>query len=407
MRVNNYYTEPTLYPKNASAKDLTKSWRVRFDFYQDGKRHCLSRKQAGPHNLNEIKSFTERKALANAMIKELKRRLKNGWNPITNTYPVKSPKQIELEELQKASFEDALQFAYDKKKTDWSYKTCQDYSSVKKYTVIACKNLGIDKKIKEFRKVDFKMILEEVTENRKLSNKGYNKYREYLSSLIGELVEWDVLESNVIRDIKTKDTQKTLAHRPPTQDQRLVIVDRIKTNHRNYFRFISILYGCTIRPKEITKIQIKHLHKLEGLFRLPATITKNKVERDVAIPNWVMDLLSELNLHTYDPEYYIFSGKGNLFMPGPNRMHCNTPTNYWKKIVKDKKSGLGMEVNQYSLKKLSGDDMVRLQRREGIHKILELPKRQMGHSDTSMTEVYVDYHNDILQELIREKMPEL
>jgi hypothetical protein len=56
-------------------------------------------------------------------------------------------------------------------------------------------------------------------------------------------------------------------------------------------------------------------------------------------------------------------------------MHSNTPTSWWRKIVKE---DLKQDVNQYSLKKLSGDDMVRLQRREGVDKLLDLPKAQMG-----------------------------
>jgi len=214
------------------------------------------------------------------------------------------------------------------------------------------------------------------------------------------------LDSNLIRDIKTKDVLKTISHRPPTQDQRILIVNKIKTHHRDYFRFLAVEYGCTIRPKEITQIKIKHLHKMEGLFRLPAEITKAGVERDVAIPNWLMDLLSELNLHLYDPEYYIFGGGGKTKMckPGPLKMHSNSSTSWWRRIVKEE---LKINVNQYALKKLSGDDMIKLQRREGVDKLLELPKLMMGHADTSMTEVYVSYHKDVLQDLIRQKMPEL
>jgi len=57
----------------------------------------------------------------------------------------------------------------------------------------------------------------------------------------------------------------------------------------------------------------------------------------VAIPDWVMDLLAELNLHNCDPEDYIFSSynKYKTFLLGKTCMHSNTPTSWWRKIVKE------------------------------------------------------------------------
>lgn len=76
----------------------------------------------------------------------------------------------------------------------------------------------------------------------------------------------------------------------------------------------------------------------------------------------------------------------------------------WKKIVKD---GLGIDVNQYGLKKLAGDDMVRMQRREHADNLLDLPMMQYGHTSTRQTETYVSEHREVLKELIKKKMPVL
>jgi integrase len=297
-----------------------------------------------------------------------------------------------------------LDFAELKLKPTWKYKTSQDYSSKIKYLKNACDNIGITKPIREFRKIDFKLILEQVIADRKLGNDGYNAYRSFLSGLVSELVEWDIMESNLIRDIKTRDTLKKVAHRPPTQDERITIVSHIKEYHRNYFRFLSLIYGCGIRPKEITQIKINMLHKLQGVFRLPAEITKNGVESDVAIPEWVMDLLMEMKLEKYDPEFYIFAGKGNMFMPGKNKMHSNSTTLWWNNIVK---KGLKLNVDQYSLKKLSADDLVRLKRREGADNLLSLAKEHFRHSDERVTATYTGEHKNLTRELIKAKMPRL
>jgi integrase len=394
------WSELTIYPKNPESSDMDKTWRVRFRFFYAGKWHQISRKA----DLNTISNYKERVLSANSMITALKLRLERGWNPVTNTYPSKLKKEIDLEELQQMQFSNALDFAELKLKPTWKYKTSQDYSSKIKYLKNACDNIGITKPIREFRKIDFKLILEQVIADRKLGNDGYNAYRSFLSGLVSELVEWDIMESNLIRDIKTRDTLKKVAHRPPTQDERITIVSHIKEYHRNYFRFLSLIYGCGIRPKEITQIKINMLHKLQGVFRLPAEITKNGVESDVAIPEWVMDLLMEMKLEKYDPEFYIFAGKGNMFMPGKNKMHSNSTTLWWNNIVK---KGLKLNVDQYSLKKLSADDLVRLKRREGADNLLSLAKEHFRHSDERVTATYTGEHKNLTRELIKAKMPRL
>jgi hypothetical protein len=392
-------TQPQIYPKNPKPGDMDKPWRVWFRFFHGGKHHQIVR----CNGLSSITNFKDRLARAKAIQQVLKDRLAKGWNPVTNSYPSKTPAQLEIERLQSLCFTEALDFAFLKKKSDWRHKTAQDYQSVIKYLKKAS---GENKPVREMRRADFKQVLELVSEQRSLSNIGYNKYREFLSSLIGELIQWEVVEYNYIRDIRSKPVQKTIAHRPPSQDQRLLIVDRIKNQYRNYYRFLAVLYGCTIRPIEITRLQVKHLHKLDGVFRIPASISKNKCDADVPIPNWVMDLLSELNLHKYGPDDYIFSTRNRYgtFLPGPHKMHSNTPTTWWKNIVK---KDLGLEVNQYSLKKLSGDDMVRLQRREGADRLLDLPMEMMRHANTGQTEDYVTEHKTVIRELIQQKMPEL
>jgi integrase len=130
----------------------------------------------------------------------------------------------------------------------------------------------------------------------------------------------------------------------------------------------------------------------------------------------VLALLSELNLHAYDPEWFIFSSshhkigfKDGTFFPGPKAVYKQTPTTWWRDIVKAKaeKGGLGLDVSQYGLKKLSGNNMVRMQKKYHVDKLLDLPQSQMGHTNPKMTEVYVTEHLEIMKDLVKEHMPVL
>lgn len=378
------FTEPKLSPENPTKADMSKEWRIWFRFSHNGKRKVISRKR----NLNDIDSFTERLKYAKEMRLELHQMLKEGWNPITGKFP-----EVTTDDI---TFHKALDFAYEKKLPDWSEKSASDFKSVIRYLKEAC---TFTKPISEFKKADFRVVLEEVKKIRKLTNSGYNKYREYLSSLIGELCQWDIMEANPIEYIQTKKVKKVMSHRPPTEAERKLISHHLRTNHKDYYRFAAVEFGTTIRPVEISRLKVKDLIKSEGIFRLSADILKNATERDVPIPGWLLRLLSELDLTNKD--HYIF-GKG--FVPGPEKLAKNASHNYWRKAVKQE---LKLNINQYALKKLAGNIMVNLQVSYGVDNLLEVPQRMMGHSDKSQTKVYVNQQEKIIKDLIQNQMPEL
>lgn len=413
------FKDPSTFPPSVEAlsiSDLKKfqnqDWYVWFRFYDEESRKWKLVIKKGGSNYKDL-SIAERKAQLIALKKAITYKLKfQKWNPLNNTYEVTEVLQ-EWEMIKEMTFNDALDFVLKKKKIDCSPKTYQDYKSAIKYLKEAANDLCIDYlKVVDVRKAHCRFLLDKVAEKNKLSPAGYNKYRDYLSSFFGCLEEYLDLEYNPVSKIKYKQTIKVVANRPPTREELRIIIPHIHSNFYSYYRFLSVLFGTTIRPKEICGLKIKHLLKPEQAFRIiPVRDEQNSkilTERDVVIPDWVMEILSELNLHKYDPEWYIFSTRNrySTFLPGPTRMHSNTPTRWWRDIVKSK-DGLNMNVNQYGLKKLAGNEMIKLQRREGVHNLLELPRQQMGHATTKMTEVYVDEHKAIINEVIRRKMPKL
>jgi integrase len=419
--ISTLYKNIETYPKKIGLLSLStlknlqqKKWYVRFRFYdeRDNKWKLVIRK---PNVNRKDLSLAERKAQLTALKDAVEFKLKvQQWNPLTNTYidPEKqSSKETEIEVLRQMFFFDALDYAVSHKTNDWSKKTRQDYKSFVKYLKQAASSLGLlYKTISEVRRLDCRLLLQEAQDIRKLTNIGYNKYRDFLSSLLGTLEEFEILEYNPVHKIKQKATIKKISHRPPTSEQKKIIFSKIKCHNKTYYRFLAVLYGCTLRPKEITRLKIKHLIRASQIFRIiPDRIEENSktlIEREVVIPDWVLALLDELHLERYDQNWYIFStrNKYGSFMPGPNRMHSNTPTTWWRKIVKE---DLGLDVTQYSLKKLSGNHMVRLLYNERANDLIKLPQRQMGHATSEMTEVYVDEHIAIENEIVRRKMPVL
>ncbi|MGF7230080.1 tyrosine-type recombinase/integrase [Arachidicoccus sp.] len=402
----NLWTEPQI--KKGSPSYV---W-FRYFNEETGKYKLIVRK--GTANAADLTKAETAAALA-ALCKAIRYKLKNqDWNPIKKTYKIEQ--DIQIDDLKEMTFRQAMNFAYEKKLPDWSLKSRQDYKSTKKYILQSAENLGFDfRNITELKRAHYLAILEDITLKRKLGAKGYNRFREHLCTFLSKVEEYEILDYNPILKIKTKETIKTFSHRPPTQAERLLIVNELKDNHPNYFRFVSVLYGTTLRPIEIAGLQIKDIDYLKQAFILmpierkagedvQQEKTKTKIYREIAIPNWLMTTLSELRLGKYDKEFYIF---GADFLPSKKRLSKNVSTTYWRNIVKNKKTGLGLDVDQYGLKKLSGDDMVELKMQEGVNDLLKIAQSQMGHTTEGMTRNYITKEKEIIAKVIREKMPEL
>jgi integrase len=291
----------------------------------------------------------QRRDILKAEAATWKHRLENQhYNPITKLYEVPGA-QAFSGSTEGLTFNNALDFAREKKSAQWTRKTGQDYASAVKYLHQAAIGTGIaDLPVVDLKRSHIKTLLAAVQENRSLSAKGYNKYRDYLSSLVGELIQWDILESNPVEYINTQAAIQTRAHVPPTPEERAVIMKELREKHPEFYRFCSVLYGTTIREKEILALQVRDLDLDAQLIRIiPDRARENskvKHEREVVIPNTLIGKLRELHLEAYPQNAYIFSKD---FLPGMTRTHSNTPTLRWRKIVKE---GLGIQRDLYSLK---------------------------------------------------------
>lgn len=412
-KIDKTYTLPAIYPKSTTEKNVNSNCYVQFRFYDHDKEQWtepIRRKAPLPNPYNKKTHYASLKALAEVLTSQLK----DGWNPLDNSFP-QNPDTVdsEIAKVKNLGFAAALQYAFNEKKKDWDPKSVSDYKSTLKYLVSAAKLVKLDKKpMKEFELPHFVMVLNKVAEIRKLSNTGFNKYRTHLSTLVTELMQWQVVTMNLVYHVKQKKVpKKSQQHRPPAEHERNLIIARIKTLHPHYFRFLCCVYACGIRPKDLTKLKIKNLRKIEQVFRVEDSKTGEQWES--VIPDWLMKLLMELDLHKYPADYYIFGSHGSwgrdTFTPSATRMSANTPHETWNRIVKKPvaKGGMGLNVTQYSFKKLGGDDMIRLQAQFGVDKLLDLPQSQMGHTNSKMTEVYVSEHIDVKKRLLKERMPEL
>ena len=391
--------------------DLYYVWFRYYDSATDKMKLIIRKANANDQSLPaRIRQKTIRK-LRDAIEAQLKR----GWNPLTNKIEYSDPREQIIDELQSMNLDQSLTFAFNKKKPDWSVKTESDYKSTVKYLKEAAAHLVIlNKNITVLSRRHYIELLERVVKDRKLGAKGYNKYREHLSALMSKLEEYEVIEYNPIEKIKTKQEIQNLAHRPPTDEEKETIITHIKDTDIHYYRFICLLYGCTMRPIEIMRLQIREIDfNRQCIVFKPVENGKDQerkgktiVYREIPIPNWLMDIFTnQMHLQKLPLDYYVFgkTSRGS-FIPGKTPLGRNAATYRWSVLVKE---GLKIDVDLYGLKKLAGNDLIKLQANQNVIDLLKLPQTLMGHTSKEMTEIYVSEHKKVADQVVREYMPRL
>lgn len=335
--------------------------------------------------INHIPDYAERLEEAHALASVLEDKLKKGWIPAHT-------KAIIAKDI--LSFNDALDFGLEALKPSVSYKTWQDYGCTVRFFKATAKKLKIDKLlISNCERYHVKLIMDNLQQSRSWKNKNYNKHLGYISSVFSELVEWEHIKSNVVRDIRPKKEEKTEGYIQPTDDEKRIIFSHLKETDFHYYIFACIEYYMGIRPKEILSLKCGDVDMENRIIRVPPEDSKNDAYRYVPIFDHVFELLCGFNLS--DPDYYLIGRpkpygcrffKHEYFCPNPYPIKRATSTRKWKEYVID---GLGIDKKCYSLKHAGANAKLKA----GMD--MKTISTVFGHSSEKITEIYANHINQI------------
>lgn len=376
-------------PKLVKYDDLSKTWYVFFRY--NGK---LIKKTK---EINRIKNYKARLTAGEALAKAYHIKLKSGWNPTIPDTP---------EEAQMTLYA-ALDFALEKKWPNLADKTRKGYRCTLRVMKTAIQDTGLGPLlISETKRAHIKIILESAKNSRKWSNKAYNKGLHNLQAILSELIQWDILEFNPAHKIKPLKVMITEANTPPTPSQMREIKYHVSKKDYNYWEFLLVLFHTGIRPWEIAQMTVKMVDTRSKVFKLPAEITKTRMDREVPINEHLWPHISH-RLNNPD-NYYLFashriSGRGNEgrfadFIPGPTKLKRDTSTRRWERLVK---IDLGIQCNQYSFKKAGAN--AKIAAGMSIRALQEL----YGHQSEVTTEIYITDIKRVMQKEIMERSPAL
>lgn len=378
-------------PKVVKYDDLTKPWFVYFRYNQK-----LFRYKFG---INYINNYKKRLIEANSLRDVLHEKLRSGWNPnipdIVSTFS-------------NMTFSEALDFSIEKKTLTLGSKTLCGYKSTVKFIKNALvptntKNLLIS----ETKRVHVKLILEKTQQQRKWSNKSYNKNLGYLKAILSELIQWDIIENNPALGIRALKVSEVTGFKPASDDQVKVIKEKILSDFPSFYAYIITIFHTGIRPEELLSVQIKMIDLKKSQITLPPGITKTDKERIVPINQHLKSFFEDMNLHIYNKDFFIFGSrrehsnrglKKNLdFVPGAKQLSRDTASKLWRKLIKTESN---IDVDMYSLKHLGANKKILA----GIE--LDALRELYGHTSKMMTLRYAKVVKEVNRQQIIEKSPD-
>lgn len=338
-------SEPSVHPANwnKSAKAIHANWYVQYYFYgkENKRKLCIVKGR-----LSSATTWEEKRQMATFMIEKLKELLYAGYNPITRNIELRDVNEMGLSE--NTPWIQAVKIISATLKLENA--TRKDLICYLKKIYRASDTLLLSSiPVSEIRRKHIKAILIHLEQKEKLSAHGYNKTRTYLMMLFKELMEFDLVEYNLVRDISKRKTIRRLRD-VLTDDERTRVSAHLFANHYPFWRFMQIFFHSGARIREMLAVKVKDVDLQRQRFKVLIKKGRNsheewRVIKDIALPFW-QELLNGATATDY-----IFSAG---LVPGKNMILREQITRRWYVHVKKK---LGIQADFYSLKHLNLDEV--------------------------------------------------
>lgn len=158
----------------------------------------------------------------------------------------------------------------------------------------------------------------------------------------------------------------------------------------------QLVYSSAIRPAEIRKIQLKHIHLDQHYIFIPAENAKNHKDRCATITPSLDGLLSPVLSKWKNADFYLF-GKNEFLDPGTVPVNISYFQKSWERMRNA--TGLPKEMQLYSLRDTGITDLIH----SGIDPLTV--RSHAKHSSLAMQDIYTDHFDAGLTEKIYHNAP--
>jgi integrase len=425
------YTVPVIRTANPN------DWFIYFEFFHGGEWH--GRKIRKGINRFELK---ERKKEAEGLRDATELKLKLGWNPVIDP-EFKARNVLKGEDLGQMNFNDAMDFALEKKRKELAKKSFVDYRNILTIVKEYATKTGFGfMPVREMKRLHIITLLEGLSEERAFSNHRFNMYLGCICSMFTTLETWTVCDYNPATKIPKRVVAESNKFAAFTEEEKGRISEHLAAKHHQLFVFVQFVYQMGIRPKELLLLKVGQIDLKRRVVTLVPDLkeetTKTKFVQQKPIPNVLWSFVSQMYLQQYDPEFYVFGspfepGKGNrgfitAMVPGQRRMikqtrrngfevservtgamrpdylkpspfkaSRDTVTRLWQTLVKEE---LNINKCLYAAKHTGADDKILA----GID--LDALRNMYGHRSKQMSERYATEIRQLHNSKIIEQSPD-
>lgn len=351
----NVWVSPKNWQTITGKKALTANWYVQCFFYDPLFKKEYPKGFTYRKKLNKFKTVEERKAAVKYLLEEIPKLFEEkGFNPITKKFmiePIAEP-QLDSEIGPETPFLVALDFVYNK--LDVAKTTNNDIRLVLLHFKKSAEQLRYNElAIKDVKRKHIRYIIDNLEEtNGKFSGHKFNKYRGYLQLIFRELLEFEVVESNIINDIRKRPQLKSIRE-VLKQEERILVNNHLKDKYPEFWLFTVIFFHSGGRITELLSVKVGDVNIENQKYKVLIKKGKQYV--------WVERVIKNNTLVLWQKA--IFGGKKTDFVfsvglkPGEKQIRREQINRRWKVHVKDK---LAITADFYSLKHLNLDETVAL-----------------------------------------------
>jgi len=328
----NSFTIPSIYPTNfKKLKSTQKDWYIQYYYYSP--EFPKGKYKIFKEGINKIKDVELRKEYIIELRESIENILAGGFDPINKQTIVSENRVIRPNQYWLEAMRTACNLIKGSKKHTHEVELMLDRAE---------KVIPVDQKyilIKDLKRAHIKETLERMD----LSDFRFNRFREYFSQLISEIIQYDCIEYNFVREIKKRKVIKT--EREVISDADFEHVKKIlQTKNPAFYRYLMIFYYSGSRSAELLNLQVKDINLSESEYKVTIMKGKKPFETTKVILKPALPYWEELLELATNKEDYIFS-KG--LVPGAQNIQAYQITKRWYRIIK---KPLEITADFYSLK---------------------------------------------------------
>lgn len=317
---------------------------------------------------------------------ELNAKLRGGWTPIHETEDGRL--YTPIAELQ-------LKFLTAKSAEGCRPSTLIQYKSVIDLWLRWCEDNGFSSLFSgTFLRSQAVRYMDDVLEQGH-RHRSYNNTLKVMKAFFQWSLEHLYSKENPFVGLKTLKKEPKIRVLVPA-DARRTIAEYYEGFRPAMVTVCQLVYSAAIRPAEILKIQLKHIHLSEHYIVIPSENAKNGKQRFATISNELDERLSPILKKFKNADLYLF-GKNEFLNPDFSPANKSYFQKSWERMRRA--TGLPKEMQLYSLRDTGITDLLHA----GVDQLTV--QHHADHSSLAIQNIYTDHPDDTMNEKIYTHAP--